>query len=87
MFTKRYIALPIEMYNRKTAELTGDEDSTCFEAVGKFNPFDISGYWPAYDNDGNPEDKTTVSFKNGESVLVLLSLTALEVKLNEFMAD
>lgn len=84
-FTDRFIELPIEMFNRKEAELTGDQDRSAFESFGKFNPMQIEGWMPAYDNNNNPDSKTSVYFKSGESVLVLLGIEVFERKLNAFI--
>jgi hypothetical protein len=82
MFTDRFIKLPIEMFNRKEAELTDNPDAGTFESYGMFNAFEISSYWPAYNNDGEIEEKVTVYFKNGESVLVLMPIAKFEQLLN-----
>jgi hypothetical protein len=82
MFTDRFIRLPIEMYNKREAELTSNPDAGTFESFGMFNPFEIASYWPVFDNEGEPQDKSTVCFRNGESVIVLMSIDKLSNLLN-----
>jgi hypothetical protein len=85
-YTDKFLRLPVEMYNKKEAELTGDNDSSSFDSFGKFNPMEISSYIPAYDNDSKLIKKTTVYFRGGESILVLMDLPSFEKVVNEFMS-
>lgn len=85
MFTDRFIKLPVELYNKKQAELTDDYDSNSFEGFIKLNPFDISAYRPGYNKEGTEiVDETVVDFKSGESVLILLHIDDFEKQLNAF---
>lgn len=83
MFTDRFIKLPIEMYDRKEAELTGNDNSTTFEAYMMINPMEILSYRPMFDDDQNQEDKTVVDFKGGNSdIIVLMPIHEFENLLN-----
>lgn len=83
MFTDRFIRVPIEMYNKTYADLTGDDEGTTFEAFMKLNPMEIISYRPKYDKDQNEEDKTIVDLKNTEDFIVLMSFREFERLLNE----
>ncbi len=83
MFTERFIRVPIELYNKTQAELTGD-DGDSFEGYLKINPMEILSYRPRYnDDDHNEENVTVVDFKNGENILVLMPLIEFEKLLND----
>jgi hypothetical protein len=82
-FTDRYIKLPIELFDKKLAETTGDFNSSSFQGYMMINPFEIRSYRPCYSEDGaSTLEETIVDFKSGESVVVLLDIKDFERKLN-----
>lgn len=82
-FTDRFIRVPIEVYDRQTKELTGVELSE--ESYMMLNPFEISHYRPSYDPVKPDVECTLVSFKNGNEVLVYLTIGEFEKLLNQLL--
>lgn len=70
------------MYDKKAAEITGDDESSVFESYIKLNPLEILSYREAYDHDQNKEDKTVVDFKNDGEIIVLMPINEFENLLN-----
>lgn len=87
MYTDKFMRVPVEMFLRSEAELTGDIDSSSFPSYAKINPMDIVMYMPTYDEETKPEDCTMIYFRSAESVKVLLPLHIFEKKLDAFMAS
>ncbi len=82
-FTDRFIKVPTTVFNIKQKELTGKE--VLEQTYIKFNPFDISEYRPAYQDDlDEGENKVSVTLKDGNSILVYLTIDEFEKLLNNF---
>lgn len=80
-FTDRYIKVPIQVFNLKEKELTGNENGV--DSWMKFLPFELSNYKPSYD-DGEPDVEIThITLKNGYSCLVYISPEEFEKLLND----
>lgn len=85
-FTDRFIKMPVEMYNKKQAELTGKDNPETFTGFMAFLPMEVRSYMPAYNEDHEPEDKVVVDFKGmPEAITVLMSIREFEQALNDFM--
>jgi hypothetical protein len=81
-FTDRFLTVPIKTYNVKHKELTGEEELE--DAVMKFNPFEITNYYPVNADDSDSElSCTRVVLKNGDSTVVYLRMAEFEKLLNE----
>jgi hypothetical protein len=79
MFTNRFVVLPIQVYNKKQQELTGNEDyENCTLRV---LPMEICEYYP-YDDDG--KEVTQIFLKNERGYQVDLSIEEFEEVLNKF---
>lgn len=77
MFTKRFISLPIKVYDKAHMDLTGEElTQDSYEMV---NPFFIGSYRPSNENNGNA---VHVTFKDGSTMLIYLNIEEFENKLN-----
>lgn len=79
-FTDRFITLPIKVYDRKQAELTGHEDYE--DSFIKINPFEISQYKPSTDGDEWGECVHLV-MKGGDDFNVYLTIEEFETALNK----
>ena len=78
MFTDRFVKLPIKIYDMEHKELTGMEIiKDTYEMV---NPFEIMSYRRSDENNGNC---VTITFKNGEHMLIYLSIKDFEARMNE----
>lgn len=78
MFTHRFVKLPIKLYDMEHKELTGMEIiKDTYEMV---NPFEIMSYRKSGENNGNC---VTITFKNGEHMLIYLNIRDFEMKMNE----
>lgn len=83
MWTKRYIALPIEIFNQKEEDLTGKK------AVGEpvflnVNPFEIAAYHPTRNDDYPERELTRIELRLGGGYLILLTVKEFEQALNLF---
>lgn len=78
MFTQRFIKFPIKIYDKEHFDLTGDEITQ--DSYQMCHPFSIVSYRPSTENDGRA---THISFRDGSTALVYLSIKELEKMLNE----
>lgn len=76
-FTRRYVKLPIKLYDREHLELTGVE--TTFDSYTMVNPMSIDCYRPSMENDGNA---VHIDFRYGGSLIVYMSINDFESLLN-----
>ena len=76
MFTDRFIKVPIKLYNREQQETFGT--SIEIDSYEMISPFFIASYRPSTD----PEGYVHVSFKDGTGLMVYLSVTEFENRLN-----
>ncbi len=79
MFTRRFIKLPIRVYDTDLKEITGEE--LCKPTYTMVNPFCISRYRPSDENDGVC---THITFKDGDCLLTDIHINDLERMLNEY---
>ena len=78
MFTRRFVKLPIQTFDREHMDLTGEElVRDTYEMV---NPFEIKSYRPSDENRGKA---VNVTFKDGSNILVFMSINNFEKTLNE----
>lgn len=76
MFSDKFVRLPIRVYNRDEQDLTGDAmEIDTYEMV---NPFTIGSYRPTTD----PEGGTTVTFKDGTSMMIYMTIQEFESYMN-----
>ncbi len=79
-FTDRFIKIPIKVYDRKSADLTGKPDYE--DSVMKINPFEISHYKPSNDTDNDDKGCVYVTMKQGDGFFVYLTMAEFEKLLN-----
>jgi hypothetical protein len=78
----RYMRVPIRVYSVRQKELTGKEE--CEDSYMKMNPFDISRYYPTTDPEHNNCDCVRITFKDGESTVIYLTMEQFEKRLELF---
>lgn len=76
MFSDRFVRLPIRVYNRDEQDLTGE--SMEIDTYEMINPFTIGSYRPTTE----PEGATTLTFKDGTSMMVYMSIDEFESYMN-----
>ena len=76
MFSDRFVRLPIRVYNRDEQDLTGE--SMEIDTYEMINPFTIGSYRPTTE----PEGGTTLTFKDGTSMMVYMSIDEFESYMN-----
>lgn len=83
-FTDKFIRFPIMLYNKQQAEITGKQyaDTETYLCV---DPFTIATYRPATADEKDGE-VTLLKFKDGESVLIYLTVKEFEEQLNQHHA-
>ena len=79
-YTDRFLKVPIDIYSISEEEIMGKK--TYSESWNKFNPMDISCYFPSFDKD-NEKEFTHVELKNGSHILVKLFPADFEKLLND----
>ena len=79
MFTKRFIKLPIKVYDTDYKELTGEE--LCKDTYTMVNPFTISRYRPSDENNGVC---THITFKDSDCLLAYISIKDFETLVNNY---
>lgn len=79
MFTKRFIKLPIKVYNNDFKEMTGEE--VCDDTYTMVNPFTISRYRPSDENGGKC---VHITFKDSDCLLAYISIKEFEKILNTY---
>lgn len=78
MFSRRFVKLPIKTFDKEHLELTGEElTKDTYEMV---NPFNITSYRPSDENNGKAVHLT---FKDGTTLLVYLSIQTFEKIMND----
>lgn len=78
MFTRRYIRLPIKLYDREQLELTGVE--TTIDSYTMVNPMSIDCYRPSMENEG---DAVHIDFRFGGTIIVYMNINEFESLLNK----
>lgn len=82
MFTDRFIKIPIQVYDKELAELTGKEPDYT-DSWMKINPMEISEYKPTVtEKDGHETDCTYIVMKNGSGFYCYLIPEDFEKILN-----
>lgn len=76
MFTTKFVKLPIKVYNKDEQELTGKASMT--DSYEHVSPFFISSYRESVD----PPGAVSISFKDGTSMLVYMTLEEFETYMN-----
>lgn len=79
-FTDRFLQLPIKVFDKREADLTGHTEY--FDSFIKILPFEISSYKPMEDEDNNDVECVSVTLKNGENFYVYLTFYQFEELLN-----
>lgn len=83
MFTDRFIQIPVDLYNKKDADMIGYVESTKGDSViMRINPFEVSHYRPGHD-DNDEFTATLIHMKNGDSFYSSMSVDAFELILNK----
>lgn len=77
-FTRRYVKLPIKLYDREQLELTGVE--TTMDSYTMVNPISIDSYRPSMENDGNA---VHIDFRFGGTLIVYMHINDFESLLNK----
>lgn len=82
MFSNRFIKAPIDLYNKKEAEMVGYGKSTKEGvSVMSFLALEVSHYRPAFD-DNDEEIYTLIYMKGGESFILSINIAEFEKLLN-----
>lgn len=79
MFTKRFIKLPIKVYNSDFKDMTGEE--VCDDTYTMVNPFTIARYRPSNENDGNC---VHITFKDSDCILAYMNIREFEKLVNRY---
>jgi len=79
MFTDRFIKVPIQIYNIANAELIGTKEY--FSNWEKFNPMDLSSYFPS---EADGEEGTQICLKSGHTFWTSLTPEQFEKLLNNY---
>ncbi len=83
MFTERFIKVLVQLYDKKSAEIVGyNKDTEIKQVVMMFNPFELSHYREALDEEDNPSE-TCIYFKSGDSSILSMPISEFEKILNE----
>lgn len=77
-FTRRYIKLPIKLFNQEKMALTGVEETV--DSFAMINPLSIDVYRPSIQEDG---DAVHVDFRFGGSMVVYMRMIDFEELLNK----
>lgn len=81
MFTDRYIKVPVDLY--ANAELIGyNENSKSNTVMYRINPLEVSVYRES-SGEGVLTGETTIWMKNGEVIVIALSIDEFEKLLND----
>lgn len=73
MFSKRYIKVPIKVYDKEHMDLTGSEVTK--DTYEMILPYSIESYRPSDENDGRC---IHLSLRSGSTMLVYLSIGEFE---------
>ena len=78
MFSRRFIKVPIKVYDRDHMELTGSEIAK--DTYEMINPYRIESYRPSDENAGNC---INISMQSGATMLVYMSIREFEKALDK----
>jgi len=82
MFSRRFVKLPIKVYDRDHMELTGAEIAKdTFEMI---NPFRIESYRPSDENNGNC---INISLQSGATMLIYMNIREFERMLDKYYSS
>lgn len=91
MFTKRYLSLPVIVFNVGYDAKLGIDIQTggVSHSYVKLNPFEISAYRPATEIDGNGDeiDVVIIQTKSGDDYTVTLDLKKFEEKIDKWASQ
>jgi len=76
-FTRRYVKLPIKLFNQEESLLTGVEET--IDSYAMVNPMSIDVYRPSMENEGQA---IHVDFRYGGSMIVYMHISDFEELLN-----
>ena len=77
-FTRRYVKLPIKLFNQEESLLTGVEET--IDPYAMVNPMSIDVYRPSMENEGQA---IHVDFRYGGSMIVYMHISDFEELLNK----
>jgi hypothetical protein len=77
-FTRRYVKLPIKLFNQEESLLTGVEET--IDSYAMVNPMSIDVYRPSMENEGQA---IHVDFRYGGSMIVYMHISDFEELLNK----
>ena len=77
-FTRRYVKLPIKLFNQEESLLTGVEET--IDSYAMVNPMSIDVYRPSMENEGHA---IHVDFRYGGSMIVYMHISDFEELLNK----
>lgn len=77
MWTKRFVALPINVFNVEQENLTGKADMV--PTFLNVNPFDITAYRVTFDGD---QERTYIELKNGSGYMITMTVQEFEETMN-----
>lgn len=80
-FSKRFVRLPIKVYDKTHLELTGEEIT--IDSYEMINPMSIASYRPSNDGDVTC---VHVTFKDGGSIMIYLDIERFEKIMDEFLS-
>ena len=84
MFTNRFIKIPVDLYERKDAEMIGYNKNTKSEGTIMFvQPFEISHFRPTNNDDTDELTCVLIHMKNGDSFVSSLNIKEFEKILNK----
>jgi len=78
MFSKRFIKVPIKVYDQSHMELTGSEITK--DTYEKILPYSIESYRPSVENDGKC---LHLSLRSGSTMLVYMTVEEFERTLDK----
>jgi len=78
MFSRRFIKVPIKVYDRDHMELTGSEIAR--DTYEMINPYRIESYRPSEENNGNC---ISISMQSGSTMLVYMHIREFEKALDK----
>ena len=82
MWTKRFVALPVMLYDKHLKEMAGVKDEKA--AFWNVNPYEIAAYRPTYP-EGEPDRECTyVELRGGDATMVWLTVKEFEETMNLF---
>lgn len=83
-FTDRFIKLPIQVFDKKMAEVTGKEEGE--DSWMNVNPLEIATYRPSYDKDDDDKKEIVyITLKNGDGTNIYMGFAEFEEAINNHM--